>query len=61
MAIDVSTLSLFAADKDQIEESRRRTFQEWGKASNLSPEQYQMREEFLAAQDMAKDNRLVVW
>jgi hypothetical protein len=61
MATDVSLLSLFAADKGQIEESRRRTFQQWGKASNLSSEQYQLREEFLAAQEMAKDGKLIVW
>jgi hypothetical protein len=64
MAIDLSSLSslsIFAASKDQIEESWRRTFEEWGKTDNLSLEQYQMREESLAAMETSKDGKLVIW
>jgi len=59
--MDLSSLSLFAADKDQIKESRRRTYQQWGKPLNMSPEQYRLREESLAALETSTDGKLVVW
>jgi hypothetical protein len=61
MTTDLSSLSLFAANNAQMEETWRRTYEEWGKTSNMSPEQHHMREASLAALETSRDGKLVVW
>jgi hypothetical protein len=59
---DLSSLSLFAANKAQVEEAWRRTYEQWGKTRNLSPEQHRMREASLAEDlETSRDGKQVIW
>ena len=51
-----SGLSLYTANAEQILESRKRTFHEWGR--DITLEEYVERDDRLEA---AQDGRLIIW
>jgi hypothetical protein len=55
----MDTLSIYRATKEQILESRRRTFVEWGRGLTL--EEYIAREEMLDAEPHATDGKMSIW
>ncbi|RDB20810.1 Lysine acetyltransferase [Hypsizygus marmoreus] len=59
MSVDLSTLSLYAATAEQVAESRRRTYLQWGKRMTL--EEYLARDAFMDTFEHARDGRLVTW
>lgn len=55
----LSQLSLFVATRPQIEESRRRSYPEWGKGMTL--EAFEERDNLLDRSEVAADNRFTTW
>jgi len=56
---DLASLSLFRATPAQVEESRRRTWPQWG--GTLSLTEYLARYAELDLVEPAKDGRLITW
>ncbi|KAF8159770.1 hypothetical protein B0H34DRAFT_417317 [Crassisporium funariophilum] len=54
-----SSLSLFPANLEQILESRKRTFQQWGKGVTF--EEYMERDARTDMHEVAQDGRLITW
>ncbi|KAF5383843.1 hypothetical protein D9615_003652 [Tricholomella constricta] len=59
MAVELSSLSLFVATPEQITESRRRTFVQWGRG--MTEEEYLARDAFTDKHENAQDGRLITW
>jgi hypothetical protein len=59
MAVNLASLSLFVATPEQIAESRRRAFAQWG--SGMTIDQYLECEAFLNKFDHARDGKLITW
>ncbi|KAH6899517.1 hypothetical protein BKA70DRAFT_1313711 [Coprinopsis sp. MPI-PUGE-AT-0042] len=55
----LSHLSLFIATRPQIEESRRRSYPEWGKG--MSPEAFEERDNLLDRSEVAGNDRFTTW
>jgi hypothetical protein len=56
---ELSSLSIFQATREQVLESRRRSFAEWHKGMSLK--QFLFRDEFLETQEHASCGKLITW
>jgi hypothetical protein len=57
--VDLASLSLFRATREQTEESRRRTFPQWG--GPLSLTDYLARDATMESGEHAKDGKWITW
>ena len=57
--IDLASLSLYPATREQVIESRKRSFAEWGQ--KLPLEEYLERDAYMDGLEHAKGNRLTTW
>ena len=57
--IDLATLSLFRATRAQVEESRRRSWPQWG--GTLSLTEYLAREAKMECMEHATEGKLITW
>lgn len=57
--VDLASLSLFRATQAQAEESRRRTFLQWG--GTLSLTDYLTRDATMELGEHAKDGKWITW
>jgi hypothetical protein len=57
--VDLASLSLFRATREQTEESRRRSFPQWG--GTLSLTDYLARDAAMELGEHAKDGKLITW
>lgn len=57
--VDLASLSLFRATPAQTEESRRRTFPQWG--GTLSQTDYLARDAAMELGEYAKDGKWITW
>jgi hypothetical protein len=55
----MDALSIFKATREQVLESRRRSWRMWGKGMSL--EAYVQREEMLDSKPHAKDGKMTIW
>ncbi|KIM44889.1 hypothetical protein M413DRAFT_442857 [Hebeloma cylindrosporum] len=59
VSLPVSRLSIFPANTAQVLESRKRTFQEWGRGMTL--EEYLARDTISDKHEVSRDSRLITW
>ena len=56
---DLANLSIFPGTREQIIESRRRTFAQWGNAYTI--EEYLRRDEIMDGDEHATDGKYITW
>lgn len=61
MMVDVSKLTLVAANREQTVASRHRTYFQWGASRGLTLEQYLARDSQMDVQEHAAGGRLKTW